>query len=274
VARAVHDKSVRSKGPFIPINCGAIPVALLESELFGHVRGAFTDATRNKSGLNEEADGGTLFLDEIGELPVLLQVKLLRFLQEEEIRRVGDTRSIHVDVRVVAATARDLTDMVKEGTFREDLYYRLNVLQLRIPPLRERKDDIPRLVDHFIAKYGLRLGRENMSVSRDALRVLMDYAWPGNVRELENTIERAMVLADSDRIEVENLPDKLRDERATVPVPLLGDELSIKKATRAIERELIRRSLEKTGGNRTKASELLEISHRALLYKIKEYGLT
>ena len=204
---------------------------------------------------------------------MLLQVKLLRFLQEEEIRRVGDNKPISVDVRVVAATARDLVAMVKEGTFREDLYYRLNVLQLRIPPLRERKDDIPILVDHFIAKYGTRLSRDSMSISRDALRALMDYPWPGNVRELENTIERAMVLADSDRIEVENLPEKLREEREPVALPMFGDDLSIKKATDTIERELIRRALEKTGGNRTRAAELLEISHRALLYKIKEYGL-
>ncbi len=274
VARAVHDKSVRSKGPFIPINCGAIPATLLESELFGHVKGAFTDATRNKKGLIEEANGGTLFLDEIGELPVMLQVKLLRFLQEEEIRKVGDNKALGVDVRVVAATARDLVGMVKDGTFREDLYYRLNVLQLRIPPLRERKDDIPILVEHFIAKYGARLQRDAMTISREALRALLDYGWPGNVRELENTIERAMVLADSNRIELENLPDKLRDGMVEVEMPFFGDDLSIKKATYTIERELIRRALEKTTGNRTRAAELLEISHRALLYKIKEYGLS
>jgi two-component system, NtrC family, response regulator AtoC len=274
VARALHDLSVRAKGPFVPINCGAIPVTLLESELFGHVKGAFTDANRNKKGLIEEAHTGTLFLDEIGELPVLLQVKLLRFLQEEEIRRVGDNKPISVDVRVVAATARDLVAMVKDGSFREDLYYRLNVLQVRIPPLRERKDDIPLLVEHFIAKYRTRLGRNEMTISRDALRALMDYAWPGNVRELENTIERAMVLADSEWIAVDGLPDKIREGREQTPQPLLGDELSIKKATDTIERELIRRALEKTGGNRTRAAELLEISHRALLYKIKEYGLS
>ena len=164
--------------------------------------------------------------------------------------------------------------MVKDGTFREDLFYRLNVLQVNIPPLRDRKDDIPVLVEHFIAKYGARLARDVMSISRDALRALMDYPWPGNVRELENTIERAMVLADSDRIEVENLPDKMLETRVPVTLPMFGDELSIKKATDTIERELIRGALEKTGGNRTRASELLEISHRALLYKIKEYGLS
>lgn len=274
VARALHDESVRASAAFVPINCGAIPETLLESELFGHVRGAFTDATRDKGGLIQEADGGTLFLDEIGELPQTLQVKLLRFLQEDEIRRVGDTKDTKVDVRVVAATARDLNAMVTAGSFREDLFYRLNVLQLQIPPLRERRDDIPLLVEHFIAKYGARLGRHDMSIAKEALRTLMDYHWPGNIRELENTIERAMVLADDNRIEVESLPDKLRQERERPQLQFLGDDLSIKKAVRTIERELIRRSLEKTGGNRTRAAEHLEISHRALLYKIKEYGLS
>ena len=271
-ARALHEQSVRKAGPFVPINCGAIPETLLESELFGHVKGAFTDATRNKRGLVEEAEGGTLFLDEIGEMPVSLQVKLLRFLQEDEIRRVGDTKGMTVDVRVVAATARELTDMVQAGSFREDLYYRLNVLQVRIPPLRERKDDIPALVEHFLHKYGTRLRRPNMRISRDALRVLMDYHWPGNIRELENSIERAMVLSEGDSIGVELLPEKLLNTQDSGGMPMLGDDLSIKKATRAIERELIRRGLEKTHGNRTRAAELLEISHRALLYKIKEFG--
>ncbi len=273
IARALHAESVRKKGPFVAVNCGAIPETLLESELFGHVKGAFTDATRNKPGLIEEATGGTLFLDEIGELPLSLQVKLLRFLQEGEIRRVGDVKDLKVDVRVLAATARDLGAMVTEGKFREDLYYRLNVLQLAVPPLRERKEDIPLLGEHFVEKYAERLGRPKMIISREAMRSLLDYRWPGNIRELENTIERAMVLADGERIELDGLPERLRDDTAQRALPLLGDDLSIKKASRAIERELIRRSLEKTGGNRTKAAELLEISHRALLYKIKEYGL-
>lgn len=274
LARALHEQSIRKKGPFVAINCGAIPETLLESELFGYVRGAFTDASRNKKGLIEEADNGTLFLDEIGELPLSLQVKLLRFLQEDEIRKVGDTKDLRVDVRVVAATARDLQDMVKKGTFREDLYYRLNVLQLRIPPLRERKDDIPTLVDHFIAKYAERLHRPNMTINKDALRLLLDYHWPGNVRELENIIERAMVLADNDLITTTNLPDKMQATNTDAPIPLIGDDLSIKKAVLFIERELIRRALEKTGGNRTHAAELLEISHRALLYKMKEYKIS
>jgi two-component system response regulator AtoC len=275
VARAIHDTSVRAKGPFVAVNCGAIPETLLESELFGHAKGAFTDATRNKRGIIEEANGGTLFLDEIGELPLQLQVKLLRFLQEDEIRRVGENKGMTVDVRVVAATARDLQQMVAEGEFREDLFYRLNVLLLTIPPLRERKDDIPLLVDHFLVRYGERLGRKDMSVSREALKVLMDYNWPGNVRELENTIERAMVLNEGDRIEVEGLPERLtREPEATPQALAFGDDLSIKRAVRTIERELIKRALEKTSGNRTRAAELLEISHRALLYKLKEYDLS
>ncbi len=274
IARALHDQSVRSSGPFVAVNCGAIPETLLESELFGHAKGAFTDATRAKRGIVEEANGGTLFLDEIGELPLSLQVKLLRFLQEDEIRPVGENKDRAVDVRVVAATSRDLRAMVKEGTFREDLFYRLNVLQVTVPPLRERKDDIPLLADHFLVRYGERLERPGMSISRDALRVLMDYDWPGNVRELENSIERAIVLADGPHIEVAGLPERIRDPHASdAPSMILGDDLSIKKATLAIERELIKRALERTSGNRTKAAELLEISHRALLYKLKDYGL-
>lgn len=272
MAQALHCESIRRAGPFVPVNCGAIPEQLMESELFGHVRGAFTDAMRDKRGLVEEADGGTLFLDEIGELPLALQVKLLRFLQEGEIRRVGETRDVKVDVRVVAATSRDLVDMVKEGVFREDLYYRLNVLQTTIPPLRERKDDIPLLVEYFLAKNSHRLAR-TMTLAPETLRKLMDYHWPGNIRELENTIERAMVLSDTDRIEPDSLPERLISNAIPPELPFLGDDLSIRRATRAIERELIRRSLDKTAGNRTRAAELLEISPRALLYKIKDYGL-
>lgn len=273
VARALHEQSSRAPGPFVPINCGAIPEELLESELFGYVRGAFTDAQRDKKGLVEEADGGTLFLDEIAELPASLQVKLLRFLQDDVFRRLGDTRDRSVDVRIVAATARELGPMVDKGTFREDLYYRLNVLEMRIPPLRERRDDIPVLAEHFIQKYGQRLGRSNITLSKEALRAFMDYHWPGNVRELENVIERALVLSDGPSIDRADLPDALSAEPSPALLSAIGEELSIKKAVRAIERELIRRSLDRTDGNRTRAAELLEISHRALLYKIKEYGL-
>jgi two-component system response regulator AtoC len=273
IARGLHALSPRTDKPFVAVNCGAIPEALLESELFGHRKGAFTDASRDKRGLFEEADGGTLFLDEIGELPLSLQVKLLRALQEEEIRRLGDTRDVHVDVRVVAATVRDLQADVRDGRFREDLFYRLNVLPIHLPPLRERREDIPLLINHFIAKENVKLGLKVESPSPDAMRLLLDYPWPGNVRELENTMERAMVLCEGGRIGAELLPDKVRETQRR-PAQLQGQgELSIKKTARAMEEDLIRRALRTTGGNRTNAARLLEISHRALLYKIKEYGI-
>jgi two-component system, NtrC family, response regulator AtoC len=275
VARAIHRCSPRREGPFIAVNCGAIPAPLLESELFGHRKGAFTDASRDRRGLFEEASGGTLFLDEIGELPLELQVKLLRVLQEEEVRPLGDTQDIEVDVRVVAATARDLAAEVQRGAFREDLYYRLNVFFLQLPALRERRDDIPLLVGHFMQRMNARLGLSISGVASEAMRVLLEYEWPGNVRELENTIERAMVLCESPQIDLASLPERLVNRRRT-PVPLLPSgesDLSIKRASRRAEEDLIRRALAKTGGNRTRAAELLEISHRALLYKIKEYGI-
>ena len=273
VARAIHAWSPRSAGAFVAVNCGAIPEALLESELFGHKKGAFTDAYRDKRGLLEEASGGTLFLDEIGELPLGLQVKLLRVLQEEEIRPVGATADRKIDVRVIAATVRDLPAEVKAGRFREDLFYRLNVVFLRLPALRERREDIPALIEHFIAKYNAKLGTHVVGMAAEAMKLLLEYGWPGNVRELENTIERAMVLADGDRIEVECLSDRLRESGDPVRVSLRSGELSIKKTVRAIEEELIRKALRETRGNRTNAAKILEISHRALLYKIKEYGI-
>jgi two-component system response regulator AtoC len=275
VARAIHRLSPRAEGPFIAVNCGAIPATLLESELFGHRKGAFTDATRDRKGLFEEANGGTLFLDEIGELPLGLQVKLLRVLQEEEIRRLGDIQDIKVDVRVVAATARDLAAEVKRAAFREDLYYRLNVLSIQLPPLRERREDIPLLVDHFIQRMNARMGLQVTGASSEAMRLLIESEWPGNVRELENTVERAMVLTEGPQIDVDSLPDRLRQPgvRTPTPVALMDDDQSIKRASRRSEEDLIRRALIKTNGNRTRAAELLEISHRALLYKIKEYGI-
>jgi len=283
VARALHELSPRAKAPFVAVNCGAIPEPLMESELFGHVKGAFTDASRSRKGLFAEADGGTIFLDEVGELPQAMQVKLLRVLQEEEIRPVGDARSQQVDVRVIAATMRDLGADVKAGTFREDLYYRLHVVGLHLPPLRERPDDVERLAGHFVQKYNARLKREPpiRALTPEALGKLRTWPWPGNVRELENTIERAHVLAEGDLLDVEALPEKLRGDAAARgaagkgarPAWLSEDELSIKKASKALEIELISRALEKTGGNRTRAAQLLEISHRALLYKIKDYGL-
>lgn len=277
VARALHRVSPRASSPFIAVNCGAIPGTLLESELFGHRKGAFTDATRDRKGLFEEASGGTLFLDEIGELPIGLQVKLLRVLQEEEVRPLGDTQDIKVDVRVIAATARELTTEVQRGAFREDLFYRLNVVSLNLPPLRDRREDIPLLVGHFIGRMNARMGLAISGLSPDAMRLVVDFPWPGNVRELENTVERAMVLTEGNLIDVDSLPDRLRNAEAKPdagPTVGQGDEnLSIKRASRRAEEDLIRRALARTGGNRTRAAELLEISHRALLYKIKEYGI-
>jgi two-component system, NtrC family, response regulator AtoC len=276
VARAIHELSPRASLPFVAVNCGAIPGELMESELFGHVRGAFTDASRNKKGLFAEADGGTLFLDEIGELPAGLQVKLLRVLQDEEIRRVGENRSEKVDVRVVAASARDLARAVREGQFREDLYYRLNVVGIRLPPLRERQADIPVLARHFLTKYArLRADSPLEGFSPEALEALQAYRWPGNVRELEHAVERALVLCEGPLVREEDLPDELRAPEPGAPAAAVPDgTLSIKRTTRAVEEQLIRKALERTGGNRTRAAEILEISYRALLYKIKEYGIS
>jgi two-component system response regulator AtoC len=274
VAKALHYSNDRSQRPFIPVNCGAIPENLLESELFGHVKGAFTDAIRTKKGLFEEADGGTLFLDEIGELPSQLQVKLLRVLQDGEIRRVGDSKSIQIDVRIIAATAKDLTKEVNENRFREDLFYRLNVLPIHIPPLRERKEDIPLLVPHFINKYSESMNKNVVGITSKALDVLMNYKWYGNVRELENTIERAIVLTDRENIEFENLPIEIQNFQDQIQLtPLAEEEYSIKKGSIFLEMNLIKKALKKTKGNHTHAARLLEISHRALLYKIKEYGI-
>ena len=272
VARALHVRSPRKERRFVAVNCGAIPEALLESELFGHRRGAFTDAVADKRGLFEEAHEGTLFLDEIGELPLATQVKLLRVLQEGTLRRLGDTKDRQVDVRVVAATVRDLREEVDEGRFREDLFYRLNVLPLRVPPLRERREDIPLLVDHLIERNNARLGTRIRGLDDKAKRLILAYRWPGNVRELENVLERAMVLADGDVLSDADLPERLR-EPDPVQVVLGAGELSIKKTARYMEETLIKKALEKTGGNRTQASKLLEISHRALLYKIMDYGV-
>ncbi|HEY3822330.1 MAG TPA: sigma-54 dependent transcriptional regulator [Polyangiaceae bacterium] len=274
VARAIHTRSSRKTAPFVAINCGAIPENLLESELFGHKKGAFTDANADRRGLFEEATGGTLFLDEIGELPLSLQVKLLRVLQEEHIRRLGDTKDVNVDVRIIAATHRDLTADVKAGRFREDLFYRIHVLSIHIPPLRNRREDVSLLIDHFVTRNNARLGTSIRGVSTESRKLLLEYGWPGNVRELENTIERAMVLAEADVLQLGDLPERIRDALDPVQVHLASGELSVKKTTAAIEQILIRRALQKTKGNRTRAADLLEISHRALLYKIKDYKIT
>lgn len=271
VAKAIHSRGSRANHPFVAVNCGAIPENLLESELFGHKRGAFTDAVADRVGLFEEANGGTLFLDEIGELPLGLQVKLLRVLQEETLRRLGETRDVKVDVRIVAATHRDLMAETKSGRFREDLFYRLNVLPIPVPPLRERREDIALLTEHFMARNNSRLGTRARGLDSEARRLLHEYAWPGNVRELENTIERAMVLSEGDQIIAADLPERIREAQDPVQMQLASGELSVKKTMRVIEEILIRRALQKTKGNRTRAAELLEISHRALLYKIKDY---
>jgi len=274
LARAVHYNSPRAEKPFIAINCGAIPENLLESELFGHHKGSFTDAVRTKRGLFEEAHEGTLFLDEIGELPILLQVKLLRALQEEEIRRVGENQPIKVDVRIVAATVHDLAQKVHEGLFRADLFYRLNVLTLTVPPLRERQEDIHLLVNHFLQKFNKKLETRIEKIAPEAIRLLLNYDWPGNVRELENVVERAIILSNNNFITEEALPLELRNLSPAESVSFSSNELSLKKASRLLEIDLIKKTLKKTNGNHTQASKILEISLRALLYKLKEYKLS
>jgi len=281
VARAVHALSPRAAAPFVAVNCGAIPAGLIESELFGHLRGAFTDAVRDRVGLVEQAAGGTLFLDEIGELPAPSQVKLLRVLQDGHVRRLGADADVVADVRVVAATSRALEAEVAAGRFREDLLFRLDVLTLRLPPLRGRVGDVTLLARHFLAGARARLGAavSARDLEPDALAALETYAWPGNVRELENTMERAAVLCEADAIDAASLPERVLAARGRAPASSLADagdeaeDLSIKRAARRTEETLIRRALERTDGNRTRAAELLEISQRALLYKIKEYGI-
>jgi two-component system response regulator AtoC len=271
VARAIHDSSGRGQQPFIALNCGALPEALAESELFGHAKGAFSDAGAAKVGLFEAAHLGTLFLDEVSDLTPALQVKLLRLLQEGEVRRLGESASRAVDVRVVAASRRPLDELVAEGSFREDLFYRLSVVALHLPPLRERSEDIPLLLEHFLTSLAAAMGRRPPTIAPEAMQKLNGYAWPGNVRELEHAIERALLLCNEDELRVDDLPDALVSSAVRGPVWVASDEPSIKRATEQLERLLIQRALEQTGGNRTAAAKLLEISHRALLYKIRAY---
>ncbi len=281
IARAIHFESDRKQKPFVAVNLAAVPENLLESELFGHVKGAFTDATRDKPGLFEEAHDGTLFLDEVGELPQALQVKLLRALQDGEIRRVGATSSKRVDVRIIAATAKNIEKAIDEGSFRDDLYYRLNVINLKLLPLREKIEDVVLLVEHFIEAFNKKLNVSIKGVEKGALAKLMNYSWPGNVRELENCIERAMILTNSDYIEVTDLPREIvkleKIERGSKEIDIKTDlspfTFSIKEASRDLEKGLILAALKETGGNLTKATELLEISYRTLLYKIKDYNI-
>jgi two-component system response regulator AtoC len=274
VARLIHRESERAEGPFIPVNCGAIPDTLLESEFFGYVRGAFTGADRDRGGLFEAAHGGTLFLDEVGELPTNLQVKLLRALQEGEVRRLGGSESRKVDVRVIAATNRDLESFVQQGDFREDLYYRLAVVPIHLPPLSRRREEIPDLVYHFLERHRDRLGVKVETVSPEAMEALLGYPWPGNIRELENLLERIAVLADGTEIRAADLPeDILHPAPERSPLDFSDDDLSVKRHSAELERVLIQRALERTGGNKTQAADLLELSPRALRYKIRDYGL-
>jgi two-component system, NtrC family, response regulator AtoC len=274
VARLIHLHSRARNMPFVTVNCGAIPETLLESELFGHAKGAFTGAVRTKRGLFEEASGGTLLLDEIGELPLSLQVKLLRVLQEGKLRKLGDVQETAVDVRVIAATSRNLGQAVKDGLFREDLFYRLNIIPLVMPPLRERSEDIPLLVHHFLRK--LSPAGEPFDVTPEAMQALVNYSWPGNVRELQNIVERAVVLSDGNRIAPDSLPAELHLNDHEFQVQIPDEQLSIKQTLATlvprVEQELIQRALKKTNNNRTRAARLLEISHRSLLYKLKEYN--
>ena len=270
VARLIHRESLRVRGPFVPVNCAGLTESIIESELFGHVKGAFTGAVRAKKGKFELAEGGTLFLDEIGEIPANVQVKLLRVLQEREVERVGGEEAVRIDVRLVCATHRDLEQMVKDGTFREDLYYRIKVIVLRLPPLRERPDDIPELATHFLAVANERNGRDAKGFTPAALERLKGYAWPGNVRELENVVEQAVVLAQGDRIDAGDLPEELTGERG--PQDVL--QIPVGHTLADAERELILETLRKTGGNKTQAAKLLGIGVRTLYRKLEEYGET
>ncbi|NOX21442.1 MAG: sigma-54-dependent Fis family transcriptional regulator [Nitrospirae bacterium] len=274
-ARAIHYLSPRRDGMFVPVNCAAIPRDLLESELFGHEKGAFTGATSRRLGKFELANGGTIFLDEVAELELSLQAKLLRVLQDHTIERVGGSKQIKVDVRVIAASNIDLSRAVKEGRFREDLFYRLNVFPVEIPPLRERKEDIPLLVDFFVEKFSKEMKIEKKRVTSEALQLLMDYNWKGNVRELENTIERAMILSDGPTIEPKHISLITPDTEACIEsLPMDGPlEETTKAALRLAESVRIKKALQQTRWNKTRAAELLQISYKTLLNKIKEYNL-
>ena len=275
VARAVHMESARRAGPFVSVNCGAIPETLMESELFGHVKGAFTGAVASTEGLFAAADGGTLFLDEITEIPQTVQVKLLRATQEREIRRVGDTRDIKVDVRLIAASNRDLTKAVADGVLREDLYYRLNVIPIHMPPLRERVEDIPLLVAHFVARITKDVGKRVQAISPESLAILERYHWPGNIRELENVVERAIVLGSGEFLSPESLPPHLRaprDEQAvSVEIPPAG--MDLEDTLSRIEHRYIRLALERSGWLQVRAAELLGLSFRQFRYKLQKHGL-
>ncbi|MCP3933613.1 MAG: sigma-54-dependent Fis family transcriptional regulator [Bacteroidetes bacterium] len=273
IARGIHASSPRGNRSFFAINCGSIPLELLESELFGYMKGAFTGADRDKKGMFEEANGSTLFLDEIGELPVVMQVKLLRVLQENEIRPIGANVGKKIDVRILAATARDLEKEVQEKSFRQDLFYRLNVMPLKLPPLRERVVDIPLLCTHFINKYNRRFSTHIQRVSKAAMTRLIHYDWPGNIRELENVIQRGVVLTENNTIDEAHLPASIGEKKKTFIDSTFDNIFSIKHAQKILEEKMIRKALNETAGNKSKAAQLLEMSYPSLLNKIKEYSI-
>ena len=269
-ARAIHKSSARSKTPFIRVNCGALAEGVLESELFGHEKGSFTGALRRKKGRFELADGGTIFLDEIGDLPASTQVKLLRVLQEREFERVGGEETLEVDVRVIAATNRKLEELVKEGRFREDLYYRLHIIPIYLPPLRERSKDIVILARHFMELMGPKIGRQKLTLSDDAIKALTVYSWPGNVRELENVLERSAVLADSERIKASDLPLKVSEASQA---PFLDENLDLNETLARVEKQAIILAMKKANGMKTEAARILGIKTSALYYKLEKYNL-
>jgi two-component system response regulator PilR (NtrC family) len=277
VARAIHRNSPRNQGPFITINCGGVPEQLLESELFGYTKGSFTGAVTDKIGLFEAAHGGTIFLDEIGDLPLSLQVKLLRIVQEKSFKPVGGTQEVSVDVRIISATNINLEENVINGEFREDLFYRLNVIQIRIPPLRERKMDIPILAQHFLGKYSQESGKEIRTISSYALKVLLDYSFPGNVRELENIVERSVALETSNIILPESLTlsrykkEKHKSEVADTDIPPEG--INLEEEVGKLEKHLLRKALKRTNGEMKKAAQLLNIPYRSIRYRLEKYGI-
>ena len=272
VARAIHALSARAEEPFVGINCGALPDTLLESELFGHMKGAFTDAHQAKKGLFEAAHGGTLFLDEVGETSPAMQVKLLRSLQDRRIRRVGGTDEIEVDVRVVAATNAPLENLVREKRFREDLFYRLQVIPIHTPPLRERREDIPLLAQHFLERFARVMDKRVAKISDEALRILERHSWPGNVRELENVIERAVALETTEAVLPERLPRTLLSPVRGLEAAALGPGFSLDAHLRTVELQLVLTALERAGGDRTQAADLLGVSPRSLRYLLQKHG--
>jgi len=271
VARAIHYNSPRREGPFVTVNCGALPESLVEAELFGHRKGAFTGADTNRRGKFESADGGTLFLDEVGEIPLGLQPKILRAIQSGEIDRIGEDRPTRVDVRIVAATNRDPRQMVAEGSFRQDLYYRLAVVQITVPPLRERREDIPLLAEHFLSRFGERSERRDLRFPPETFRLFNRYPWPGNVRELENVVERMVVLSRGDMLSLDAIPEPIAGnaggDTGGLRLPVEGVSLD------ELERDFIRQALERTDGNRTRAAELLGVTRSTLLYRMQKFGL-